>query len=841
MKLKTLTLENIRSYKEKTEIEFSNGNILFEGDIGSGKSTILYAIEFALFGLSDLKDIGMLRVGEKEGHISLNFEVDGKDYRVYRKLTKKGDSVVIGNCYLIENNTKLHLTTSELKERILQILNFNEKTNPNASSVIYRYAIFTPQEKMREILFQKRDDRIDTLRRAFGIEEYSITVKNADILRIAIEKEINLKKGQTENLDEDKEELAEKEKSLKENFSLKEKVDVKLKDVEEKISKVREEEDKLRKEKEFAISIQKDIENIRKKIVEKGEAKEDFIEKNKLLEERIKVKEKEIEEFSKIKIPTEESEEDLSKKIKEIEDKKELENKKLSEVEIFISKAEKEIEGIEREGNNKKELQKDLKDKNKKLLEEVKAKKENLDIFLAIKKPTEESEEDLERKIENLDNSLIEKEKKRSIAEDDLKKFSSIFKEERCPTCGAKIEPQKFAGKIEELKIKIGKLNDDIENLKKEKEILKKNLKDLRDFLIKKKDAEKLKEIIAEKEEEIEENNKKIEYFEKEVKELRERLLKRREEKELKNKEKERKEEEVEIVKREFLAMKKIQEELREYTKKKDRIEGAKNEVKNFKEQKEEHQKNLEKIEKEVSDLRRILEEKNSELEKYKDVELKIAKTKLKKDEIEKERDKIIKEISSFQQKIDDLKEEISNIKIKIKDKEEKKEKMFSLIDFRNYIQEFFIPTVNTIEKHVLSAINEEFNALFQKYFSMFIEEPDFTVKIDNDFTPIIEQGKYELGIEGLSGGEKTSLALSYRLALNVLVKKVCNAMKGNLLILDEPTDGFSKEQLFKFRDVLNALNCEQIIIVSHERELESFADKIYRVRKEGNISRIEG
>ena len=53
-------------------------------------------------------------------------------------------------------------------------------------------------------------------------------------------------------------------------------------------------------------------------------------------------------------------------------------------------------------------------------------------------------------------------------------------------------------------------------------------------------------------------------------------------------------------------------------------------------------------------------------------------------------------------------------------------------------------------------------------------------------------------------------------------------------LILDEPTDGFSKEQLGKVREILDEMANPQVIIVSHERELESMADQVYRVAKVG-------
>jgi len=50
MKLNKIKINNIRSY-ETQEIVFPEGSTLLSGDIGSGKTSILLAIEFALFGL----------------------------------------------------------------------------------------------------------------------------------------------------------------------------------------------------------------------------------------------------------------------------------------------------------------------------------------------------------------------------------------------------------------------------------------------------------------------------------------------------------------------------------------------------------------------------------------------------------------------------------------------------------------------------------------------------------------------------------------------------------------------------------------------------------------------
>jgi DNA repair exonuclease SbcCD ATPase subunit len=44
---------------------------------------------------------------------------------------------------------------------------------------------------------------------------------------------------------------------------------------------------------------------------------------------------------------------------------------------------------------------------------------------------------------------------------------------------------------------------------------------------------------------------------------------------------------------------------------------------------------------------------------------------------------------------------------------------------------------------------------------------------------------------------------------------------------------------LDKIRDVLNELALEQIIIVSHERKIESFVDHVIQVRKEEHVSSV--
>ena len=114
------------------------------------------------------------------------------------------------------------------------------------------------------------------------------------------------------------------------------------------------------------------------------------------------------------------------------------------------------------------------------------------------------------------------------------------------------------------------------------------------------------------------------------------------------------------------------------------------------------------------------------------------------------------------------------------------------------------------------------------------------SVRIDEAFSPVIEQNGYVTEYTNLSGGEKTAVALAYRLALNKVINALIDSIKTkDLLILDEPTDGFSREQLDRLRDVIAELGLRQIILVSHEPKIDTLADSVIKVFKEDHVSRV--
>ena len=161
------------------------------------------------------------------------------------------------------------------------------------------------------------------------------------------------------------------------------------------------------------------------------------------------------------------------------------------------------------------------------------------------------------------------------------------------------------------------------------------------------------------------------------------------------------------------------------------------------------------------------------------------------------------------------------------------------LDDINEWLNNYFINTVQLIEDHITYTINYRFNELFKEWFELLVDDASKTIKVDEKFTPIIQQNEFEQPYEDLSGGEKAGIALAYRLALNSLIRQQPIGFRPELLMLDEPTDGFSKEQLTKVSNILSDIENKQVIIVSHNQEFTKL-NQIISVTKENDISRIQ-
>ncbi len=684
MLIKKIRLENIRSYVNQ-EINFPNGSTLLSGDIGSGKSSILLAIDFVLFGLrkNNLSGNALLRNGANQGMVELHFDIEDKEVIIQRNLKRTINSISQDYGFISINNEKKDSAAVELKQAILELLNYPKELLTKSKSLIYRYTVYTPQEEMKSILLGDKEIRLDTLRKVFDIDKYKRIKESARIFVNYLKQKRKELEGKIYDLDDKKKYFQQKAKEL----SL---IEKSLKDLIPKISEINVLTEKKHKELKSVEELQKDLNEIKKEF-----------ELNKL----------KLENFQN---STEKNSKELNEFILKINIlENETKNSKfadLDELKIIIAKISNEL----------------LKNKN------------DLDF---------------------LNKKISEIETKKSYSFEIKSKIADL---EKCPLCKQEVtHDHKSHIYLEEDKKIIG--YELMLNEHKEKKLLLQN---------------KINQI---------ENDMEILKDEKSNYELNRLKL----------------------------------NDLQDKKSKKERLLGEQS-----------------KLNDEINILKIKINDLNNKISSFKDLSYEEKRKEL--DELLKKERSLEIERATYLANINELSKTIELMKNEINLKTAIKSNITKLNDIQFWLEEYFSKIIDIIEKQVMLRVHKDFNSLFEKWFYMLMENENFKVRLDEEFTPKIQQNGYDIEYLYISGGEKTAVALAYRLSLNQVINNLITSIKTrDLLILDEPTDGFSDEQLDRIKNVLSELKLKQLIIVSHEQKIESFVDNIIRLNKEDHVTKI--
>lgn len=185
VRLARLRLKNLRSY-EAADLSFPAGTTLLVGDVGSGKTSILYAIEMALFGFAEVDPTFLVRHRAPEAEVRLELASGEHTYefaRRFRRKTRRGREVLeLESASYAEDGQRASYSVTEIRERAIRLLGFPDNPNPRAHSDLWRWAVYVPQEQMREVLAQEPEQRLETVRKALGLEQYRTAAENAQLL-----------------------------------------------------------------------------------------------------------------------------------------------------------------------------------------------------------------------------------------------------------------------------------------------------------------------------------------------------------------------------------------------------------------------------------------------------------------------------------------------------------------------------------------------------------------------------------------------------------------------------------------------------------------------------------
>lgn len=238
MFLRTLRLKNYRKFRHES-IEFPEGIVGVVGPNGVGKSTILEAIGWALYGnvisRTEKQEVKSQNAGEKEDCFAeLEFDISGHSYKVVREI--KGKSAVSNALVYVDGSNEPEAQRdSGVNEYIEKLLGMDYVT--------FLRTVYAKQKDLATLSGLPPEGRKKVIRRMLNIDRIDLAITHIRSDKRSKEEYIKGIEVSLEDVDELKAKRKEtigKQKKIQEN--VKEQASI-TKTVAEKMAKIKKEKD----------------------------------------------------------------------------------------------------------------------------------------------------------------------------------------------------------------------------------------------------------------------------------------------------------------------------------------------------------------------------------------------------------------------------------------------------------------------------------------------------------------------------------------------------------------------------------------------------------------------
>ncbi len=886
MILKKLRLENFLAHRE-TEVEFSESGItVFIGENGAGKSSIIEGIFYSLFGKTDKGNLAeLINWGKNQAKVELDFKKGNSEYRIERVITQKGKrTLTSATIYKKEKGRFIPYFQKHISKEIPKLTGLTQK--------MFLSSILVKQGDIEGLINLSPRERAKVLEDILDMTLYQIIVENIANIRRGLQTTIETLKNTTQSEKEVQQQLEQiniqikslnKEKTRIKNLIQEKEKEIKnLNDQLEFLILEREKniknKAKIEKSKEIIKIAQKNIDQLNSKLKEINSLKTKIPELEKKVLKLRKLEE-DIEKINQLLILKEKIS-TLEEKIKEYEEKKKS-FEKLQEKAEKYSKYEKELKNLKEKIKQVEKLKGEktavkkqlisLEKRNEKFLEDLSKELEQLirikkSYFILKDNPlminqflqnNEQKINDLIIKKEEIDQQKGSLKAEGEQIKKKIKELTGIKGE--CPTCSRPLDKHTKEELIKHLKKELDQKREQFKQLnKKEKELIKKletekksrehllrfeklfqdyteNQKELKDIKAKLSvltDQIKKLSQLYKKEEEIEQflkqNKESFQIFKEserylkasDIKGLQDRFTQLNEN--LQKLIKQVDPSEKENIEKKILTLKDTE---REYTRIKQIISEEENIKTQIKETQEKIKQNQEVIqetqkvlidqnllEKKIKEIKNLLSEHNSEIGKKRE-ELSQLEESL--GRAEGIRESLTKNLEKIKKNLDHIKELQKRI-----EKYQKVEFALGPKGIQKIIRENALHQLPKITNIIFSAFGFPFQQIkFSEDFDILLLAPTF------------ERTERYVPVSSISGGQKVALGLALRLAIGRFLSN-----KADFLILDEPTIHLDQQRRGDLVNILINLKerkfVNQLILVTHDTEVEDAADSIYYVEK---------
>lgn len=832
VQLRALSVRNLRSY-ESAQAQFPPGTTLLVGDVGAGKTSLLHAIEMALFGFAEVAPEHLIRLRSREAEVSLGLGDGEHRYEFHRRFRRKsvrGKATfeTMGSDYS-EDGRRATYPATELRQRAIDLLGFPDDPNPKAHSDVWRWAVYIPQEQMREVLSQAPEGRLETVRKALGIEQYRTAAENA---------------GDLAN------ELRQRAEAIEEKS-------VELQGADEALGVAKDEE---RVAEEEGARLRTDEPTSRHALADADEVLATSLREVARLESDRRLRDRLLTEIRAAETDREarrrrlESARKRASELRAEADRAEVDAVSMGRGVRARESVSMELHGVDQRRVELEESARELSADRARLVEagrrEAEFRTESERLAIEIQQandsrnrveaelpreppsaPTQKSTGDLRAEVAQLRESLDSAVREMTRAEQVAAELEDLLRQGNCPRCHQPVRAETFGshavearGELEQARAKHTATADHLHAVEAEFQersrfdaaneawtsgtLRRTELRGNLDRMSERARALASSQTEAQRE---------LRGLEAKIAELGAVLEGQPavvEQRRLLEKELER-----------IAQSESQQEQLRE------RARGSRVRAEQTDREAEQHATDESGITRRITEAQAELSLVESRLAGAQAIQATAGNAAIQRDQARLALETLVGRLRELEHASTEAKRRREEAESRVERRRTLKAQAAHTFALASWIRGAFRVGLLELEKRRLSSALEQFNEALSRNFTSLLDDPALVARCDPYFTPLVDLEGEPTPAEALSGGERTALALAFRLAMGEIVR-AAGRLRLDTLVLDEPTDGFSPEQVLRLGELLSKLSVGQLLLVTHERQLEAFVDHVIQVEK---------
>ncbi|WP_423751243.1 DNA double-strand break repair ATPase Rad50 [Salinirarus marinus] len=874
MRFERVRLRNFKPYAD-ADLSLRDGVTVIHGLNGSGKSSLLEACFFALYGSKALDGTldDVITNGSDEAEIDLWFTHDGAEYHVERRLRRSGDRTQTATCTLSGPDVAVD-GARDVRRFVTDLLRMDAEAFVNCA-----YVRQGEVNKLINATPGQRQDMIDDLLQLGRLEEYR---ERAAAARLGVNDVLADARGRLSELDSQVE--AKEAADLHERLNA---LESELAEVEADVDRFEENRDQARetledaedvlaeydRRREQLESLTEDIEDLEATVSEDERERERLRERIAACRERIETRREELDSLAGAADLEATDADAVAARRSELDDRESDLRERLTDARMAAQALENQASNLADSAEEKASRAETKRERAADLREEVSAaestleeKRAELDAIAddveAAKAAFEDapiSFGDAEDHLAELRSELDELREDQSAVSADLnaakkrvEEAEELLAEDRCPECGQPVEGSPHADGIDEDRERVAELQSRFSELVDERERLESAIdraeslrereREVQRLQSKRENAERL---LAEREKAVAEKREQADELDAAADELDAAAADQREAAEAKRAERAEKRETVEALESELETVETRHERLDRIDEMREGVADAEAEIDRLEEKRE----NLAALNDERRDRLASKRDRRDELLESVDEE-RVESAREEKERAETYLEQVTDKLDALTERQDELRERIGGVKQDLAELEslrearERQQERVAALESLHAEAEDLKTLYGDLRSDLRQRNVESLERLLNETFDLVYGNDAYAhIRLDGEYGLTVFQKDGEaLDPQQLSGGERALFNLSLRCAIyRLLAEGIDGAAPMPPLILDEPTvflDAGHVSRLVDLVEEMRDLGVSQIVIVSHDEELVGAADDLIRVEKDSTSNR---